>query len=288
MSTNDYFPPLPTTNAAGAVAMQQEPQRSSGWIRPLLMAAGVLVLLGVLLQGVLGGIRWFSSASDTKTAAMQGVTALEIEATGGAFTLQYGDVDEATLDVVGSQPWTMKAVGNTLTVEPSQAVWVDFCFIICNRNGGTVTLTLPKQFESQALDADIVVTAGEFTAHGTFGLLDLEASAGRIDVSGAARTLEAEIGAGWIELDLENVQTAEFDVNAGRMNATLTGTAPKNVAIDVNAGSLELTLPPAAYQVSSNIAAGSFDNQLTATPGGAASVIEVNVSAGSVVVRDIR
>ena len=55
-------------------------------------------------------------------------------------------------------------------------------------------------------------------------------------------------------------------------------------SVEVNAGSLNLTVPEGDYDVSSDVAAGDFDNRIGSTPD-AQNTISVSVSAGDAVLR---
>lgn len=73
-------------------------------------------------------------------------------------------------------------------------------------------------------------------------------------------------------------------IGAGEILATLTGNALREVRIDVSAGSLVASLPDAEYAVTSDVSAGSFDNELDTSPG-AARTVDVQVAAGGVTLR---
>ena len=77
------------------------------------------------------------------------------------------------------------------------------------------------------------------------------------------------------------------DVSAGGLKAVFTGSAPDDVAIDVSAGSLDLTVPSGAYRVDSDVSAGGLDNRLE-TSSSASRVITVSVSAGDATLRSGR
>ncbi|MEG2578265.1 MAG: hypothetical protein RSA54_11110, partial [Glutamicibacter sp.] len=60
----------------------------------------------------------------------------------------------------------------------------------------------------------------------------------------------------------------------------LSGTAPKSIEGSVSAGSLELELPEATYDLRQNTAAGSVENLLATDPN-SPNKITIDVSAGS-------
>ena len=85
----------------------------------------------------------------------------------------------------------------------------------------------------------------------------------RSPCEGSARTLVVDLSAGAAEILLDDVREATFSVSAGAIDSRLTGVAPRQVTVDVSAGSLDLTLPDAIYDVRSDVSAGDFVNRLT-------------------------
>ena len=92
------------------------------------------------------------------------------------------------------------------------------------------------------------------------------------------------MSAGRADLDLDDVATATLSVSAGALNAILAGAQPDAIGVDVSAGSMELTVPEGEYDVTSDVSAGGFDNRVGSSPG-ASSTIDVQVSAGQVLLR---
>lgn len=280
MSTETYTPPP----AFDGALVNAEPPRG-GWIKPVLIAVGTIVVLSVVVQGVFSGIRMFNHAASTQTAAMDGVSALRIDAAAGDFAIDYHDTDEALLSSAGTRDWELRREGDVLVVEPEHGFFGG-CFGWCFGGHEEVTLTLPKQFESRQIDLDLVLSAGSFTADGAYGDLAVTVNAGDVRLGGVTDTLRANVNAGKLVLGLENVDEAVFDVNAGRVEAEFAGVAADLVDIDVSAGSLDLTVPSGRYSVSSDVSAGSFDNRVGSSSGTTDHLINVRVSAGSVVVSD--
>ena len=218
---------------------------------------------------------------DTQTAPTGGVTSIDVDSNASAFTLEFADVDEATLDIVGQSRarWSLETRGDTLVVESDQRFW-DFCIGWCAAGGERVTLTLPESMSDGTLDTDLSVGAGSVTAGGDFRSLDLRVGAGSLTFDGAAAVLTAEIDAGRADITVDGARDATFDVSAGRTDAVLTGAAPRSVDLDVSAGRLALELPNEVYAVHSEVSAGSLDNRLQ-TSSTAQRVISADVSAGS-------
>lgn len=287
MSNETYMPPTAYEPPAGVSSGSPGSPRSprSGWIKPLLVTIGAIMLLLVLAQAVWGGIRMLNQNSSTQSADMSGVSALRIDVSGGEFSIDYADASEAVLNATGTRTWELRRDGDTLVVEPEWALFGG-CFGFCFGTHERVTLTLPKEYQTRELDADITVSAGAFTADKTFGDLRIGVSAGAANITGGAKTLVAEVSAGGIYASLDGVADAKFDISAGEIETTLTGVAPDKINIDVSAGTLDLLVPTGGYRVSSDVSAGSFDNLLSSTSSASTNVIEVSVSAGSVTIRD--
>lgn len=223
------------------------------------------------------------SGDSVQTVDPAGITELSVDANAGQFQLRFADVREAELEITGNnrQDWRMQRSGDELVVR-SGGSWFGggFCLFGCNFGDDQVVLTLPNSLAGK-LDADLTLGAGSLTAAGEFRDLDVDVSAGKAVATGSARSLSVGLGAGRADFRLDGVQEASFDVSAGKIVAELTGAAPREVDLDVSAGSLELTVADVAYAVESQVSAGQLDNRLQTRPG-SANVIEAQVSAGSV------
>lgn len=258
--------------------------------KPILVTTAIVGGIALLGIGVTAAISAFwdrgALESSSATVAVDGVTAVEVDANRGEFVLQFADVAAASLDVEGDDRWTMEREGDELVVKSRNGLFSwgpELCFGICGEH--YVTLTLPSALAG--VDADLSLGAGSLKAEGEFGDVSLDVGAGAAEVSGEARSVEAEISAGRAEIDLVGVQRAAFEVSAGRGEARLTGAPPQEVAARVSAGSLEIALPDAAYAVSSDVSAGGFDNELRTDPA-ASNRVTADVSAGSLALRPAR
>ena len=261
---------------------ERGPAPRNGAARPvaiILIAIGALVLLGTVANAIVSTVLGASRSTESTTADARGLTAFDIDAADGRVAVVFDDVDEAVLEVTGnaSGGWTLERVDDTLRVaSPSTFLgWWG------SRGQTEVTLTLPAELEDAALDADFSLSAGEIVASGTFGDLVVEVGAGSLQLDGSADALDLELSAGRADVELANLSRAALSVAAGRAVTSFTGNAPDSVEIDVSAGSLDLTLPVARYDVRSDVSAGSLDNDLD-TSAGASNEVSVTVSAGSV------
>lgn len=217
-----------------------------------------------------------------------GVTGVSIDASAADFSLQFGDVPEATLEVSGprSDQWSLRRDNEDLVVDAPRGIF-NFCFGFCVPDKQTVVLTLPLTLAESSIDVDAALGAGALRADGDFGDLNLELSAGRMTVAGSARSIDLEMSAGNFTGELDDVSEANFTVSAGSADVRLAGTTPGDVTLEVSAGSLDLTLPDEAYRVNTEVSAGSIDNQLRTDPS-ASNVIDAEISAGKIVLRPAR
>lgn len=264
-----------------------EPKRSNATkpLMILLAVIGGITLVIVLATTVFSSAIGLSSGSATQSANATGATELEVDADAARFDLEFANVNEATLEAtgVGADRWELTRSGDTLQVQaPSR--WWNWCIFGCNDRESQVTLMLPQALNDGSLNADLDLNAGRLFADGDFNELALELNAGEATLDGTARTLDAQVNAGSANLTTADVETANLEVAAGRLTTTFTGTPPTSTTIEVSAGRLDLTVPDGPYAVTSDVAAGNLDNQLTTTTD-AAHRIAVEVAAGEVLLR---
>lgn len=280
-------PTAPVPPPSTPIAQAQTTGAGSGAKAIAIVTA---IVGGVALLGS-GATAAFAAASElsvhggTQAVAVDGIDALDLHVGASDVTVEFGDVDEAVLETTGSRggEWTLRRDDDELIVHsPDRRFgwWFGGWFGDDER----VVLTLPENLRTAGLDADISLQAGSVDVDGEFGELDVEVGAGALFLAGSATTLDADVSAGRAEIELDGVSEADLTVSAGRMVAQLTGSAPDDVQIDVSAGSLELTLPDVAYNVTQEVSAGSLDNGLE-TSSRSAHVIEARVSAGSAALR---
>lgn len=269
-----------TIAAEGTVPEAERARRT--WITPLLSTVGALALVIALGAGVLAGVRTISGGTTDLTVSAVGVDTIDVRASAASFTLRWADVREARLEVSGAPDWTLERVGDSLVVRPP-ARWFGSWFGANER----AVLTLPEQLRGAALDAFFSLSAGELRAEGEFGILRLHVSAGDGRVSGSAQDVDVKVSAGQAEVELDDVGRAKLDVSAGEITATLRGTPPGDIAVDVSAGQVHLWVPDAVYAITSRVSAGSFDHGLATDPASRLR-IAVGVSAGGVDIRPLR
>jgi hypothetical protein len=268
----------PPTLPAPSGSAPRPPRRTGAVVvAGLTIALGGVLFLGAATSGALRTVTSSASASETLTLDVAGVTDLDIDASATDLRVVFADVDVASLTVDGGRTgWRFERDGDELQVEsPPRGP-----FVLWFGGNGRTVLTLPE--ELSGTDASLSLSAGSLTANGSFAELEVDVSSGDLRVSGDARSVTAEVSAGSADLRLADVSDAEFDLSAGGMTAELTGRAPRQVGIDVSAGSLELLLPAGDYDVRSDVSAGSLDNRLESAAGGGSGTVEVHVSAGEV------
>lgn len=280
MSTTLTPPPAAPDRVAEA---PRPPAGGSRAVAIVVIVLGGLVLLGTMISAAVGTVASASVHTTTRTLDAAGVDLLAVDAAAGVLRVEFGDVSEAELEVTGSwgaDDWRFERRGDTLEVSsPDRFGWFGWRGWFGERATDAV-LRLPSSLEG--LDADVSLAAGEFVTEGDFGVLDLSLAAGSFDVSGSAESVDADVSAGRGTLELADVGEAALQVSAGSLDATLTGSRPDSIELDVSAGSLRVTVPEGEYDVTSDVSAGGFDNRIGSTPG-ASSTVQVQVSAGEAV-----
>jgi len=277
-------PPVPGQNPPGG--SPQRPPSSAGRVVAILAVVfGSLVIVGAIVSAVVGTIVSASVHTTNRTVEVAGVDRLDIDAAAGSLRVEFGSVREAELEVTsswGADRWVLERDGGDLVVS-SPRMWGPWWIFGGWFGGpGDAVLRLPQSLEG--LDADITFSAGTLDVEGEFAELDLTMNAGRADIAGSAESLKADMNAGRADLELADVATANLIVNAGSLDAALTGSQPDEVTVDLSAGSLNLSVPEGDYVVTSDVSAGGFDNRIGSDPS-ASSTIHVEVSAGQVTLR---
>ncbi|HYJ49210.1 MAG TPA: hypothetical protein VEX12_04775 [Microbacterium sp.] len=267
---------------------QQQPETrgASRVVAILAIALGCAIILGALGSATFSTIAAASVRTETQTMDVSGVDQLNVDVDAASLRVEFDDVSEASLEVTsggGVGAWTFERDGDALAVATPHRFGPWWLF------GGEVraTLTLPRDLEGTAMDASLDLSAGDLTVDGDFSDLDIQVGAGSLTVDGSAETLSAELSAGGADIDLADVGEATFSVSAGAVESRLTGSAPRLVTVDVSAGSLDLTVPDAAYDVRSDVSAGEFDNRLR-VDANSGNVVDVTVSAGSATIAGAR
>ena len=282
-------PPVPPQQAAFTPPAAPQPRETRGASRVvaiLTIALGCTVVLGAIGSATFSTVAAASVHTESQEIDVTGVTDLAVAVDAASLRVEFADVSDATLEVTsggGVGAWSLERNGDELVIASPHRFGPWWLF------GGEAraTLTLPRELEGTALDASLDLAAGDLTVDGEFGDLDIEVGAGSLTVDGAARALSVDLSAGGADIDLADVDEAEFSVSAGAIDSRLTGSAPSVVTVDVSAGSLDLRLPDATYDVRSDVSAGEFDNRLS-TEMGADKVVDVTVSAGTVTIVSAR
>lgn len=258
--------------------------RGARAVSTIAIVFGSLIAIGTLTSAVFASVVSAGTQTVVREVSADALASLAVDVSAGSVRVEYGDVEAAVLEVTGgwdADRWTFDRDGGALVVStPDRFFGFGWVF------GGpsTATLTLPRELEDTALDADFSLSAGDLDATGTYGLLDIDVSAGSIDVSGTAADLTADLSAGRADLDVADVESAIFSVSAGQIVSHLTGSAPDDVTVQVSAGSLELTVPDETYDVNVDVSAGDLDNRLQ-TSATATRTITGEISAGDILLR---
>lgn len=218
-----------------------------------------------LTENVLGLESGGGENAALQTAAVDGITAIEVDAEAASFTVKFADVEEAELDVqyaaVGARggDWVLRSDEEELVVERTGGSWIGV-----GRGGDRVTLTLPNSLsESGRLTGDLSLSGGELRAEGVFSQLDVDVDAGFLKFDGDAGLLDLSLSAGRADMRVGDARSASIDTDAGQANVQLTGRTPSRVEISAEVGKVNMKLPEAEYRVEARTELGAFDNQLT-------------------------
>lgn len=289
MSTNDMGghdltpPPSPTPTPPATPA----PRSDRAGVRPITVVLSVIGGVALASAGVTAAFaagNQLARVDSFDTADVSGIRSVDVDISASDVTVEFGDVDEAQLQVEGGRggSWTLERDDDELLLHsPSPfGLWFGDWFA----SEGRVVLTLPESLGEAGLDFDLDLSAGSLTVTGDFGDVEAAVGAGELWVEGTADSVDADVSAGRAEIRLENVAEADFVVSAGHLSAELTGSAPDEVTIDVSAGSLQLWVPDETYDVVEDVSAGSFVNEVQ-TSSSSPRTISATVSAGSAEVR---
>ena len=288
--TDQLTPPAPPAPpvAPGVATSPVPPPTGSGGsgkvVAILTATLGGAIALGLVGGAVITTVVSASTNTETSAVSAASVRELDIDVSAGSLRLEFADVSQASLAVTGgwgSGGWTLERDDDELIV--SSPDWTFGGPWLFGRDVRAV-LTLPRELETTVLDAQFTISAGELDASGRFGELGIDMGAGSVRVSGEARDVTAGVSAGRADLDLSGVDSADLRVSAGRFEARFTGDQPGLVALDVSAGSLDLTLPEGSYDVTSTADAGRIDNRLEISASSPHRVA-VQLSAGGVSLR---
>lgn len=276
MSATETPTPPP---ASPGPAPDPAPRRPAARVIALLtVALGAAVVVATAVGGIAPTLAMAGTVTETRAVSAEGVGALDLDVNSTSLSVRFADIDEATLDLRNATRghWVFQREGNAIRVEAPRS----FFFGWGRSNEGSAILTLPRELEDREVDVDLSFGAADATLTGAFGQLDVDMGAGALTATGSASALTVDVGAGRADLDLADVATADLSISAGEMVARLTGDVPDDVVASVSAGSLDLTLPEAEYALSSDVAAGDFDNGLRIDRTSSYRV-SVEVAAGS-------
>lgn len=264
--------------------------RSSGATAVMIVTAvvGGLALLGAggtAAAAAVGTIATSNRADSVQSVGVAGLESIDLSADASSMRVEFGDVDEATLAITNGRgtPWRFERDGDELVVRSPQGVfgwWIGGWF----GEEEIAVLTLPESLRDAGLAADLNLDAGSLDVNGDFGVLDVSVNAGALDVEGAARELDVQMSAGRADILLDGVNQADLGVSAGDLTVELTGTAPTQTAIDVSAGTLDLTVPDVEYAISQEISAGTLNAEVDEASS-SRRTIEVSLSAGTATIR---
>lgn len=269
-------------------------KRRTGAAAIVTAVVGGLVLLGLGTTAAVAAVGVAAdrggSGTGGSTIEATGLTSISADIGAASLTVEYAQTSEIMLDTAGARAgdWTLRRTGDELIVKSPRTSFGGGCiFGTCVPVGGQhsrATLILPQSMETKGLDASFEIGAGELTATGHFGELDVEVGVGSATLSGSADEFEASIDVGDLTGTLSDVREADVSVAIGDATVTLTGAAPREVTLQVDLGSLELNVPQGSYNVETKNDLGTIDNRLDTSPG-ARNTITATVSLGDIVLR---
>lgn len=257
-------------------------KKSIGAITVVIAAFGGVVLLGSAASAAITGVQQIGPQSGRLTTDATGATAVDLEVGGAEVRVMFDDVVDAELRVEGAstEGWTLRTDDGRLEVRGPDRGF-DWWSPDWLRGDERVTLVLPLELEG--VDADLTLHAGSLDVIGEFDELGVDVNAGALSVNGDARDLDLDVNAGRADVELADVEQAQFTVSAGRVVTALT-TVPDSVSFTVSAGSLDLTLPDREYNLRREVSAGSLDSSLDQSSD-SRHRITGTVSAGSATLR---
>ncbi|WP_156251873.1 hypothetical protein [Pseudactinotalea terrae] len=278
---------LPTDDAPNDAPVGPRQPRRHSWVAILVALIGGVVIIGMVVQAIAVGVNAGSGRhSATYTAAVDGVTHLDITVEAGDLTLTFADVEEASLDVVASgrrsnADWVLENDGNRLVVREDNdwwRFWPDFG----TTSRTTATLVLPDELEG-AVSADLEVSAGGMDVIGDLTDVVIDVSAGSLTFDGASTSVSSQVSAGEANVTTEGAETIDVQVSAGRFTGTFTGPQPDSTYVDVSAGDAIVNLPDGAYAESGEVSAGDRTIEVRTDPA-SPHTLDVHVSAGDATV----
>lgn len=249
------------------------------------IALGGVIAIGTVTSAAASTLASSAQQTTSRQVAVSGVDQIDVDVNAGSLRVEFADVDTAELTVTGgagAERWTLRQDGTELRVAtPNHSFWwLSWPRWFGRGDSGDGVLRLPQALAGS--DADLELAAGSLVADGDFADLDISSGAGRVQVDGSAETVSADISAGRADLNLADVSSADLELSAGEMDATLTGAQPQTLKLRASAGSMNVTVPEGDYDVSEDTSAGRFENRIGSTPG-AASTVSVDLSAGRIV-----
>lgn len=259
---------------------------------PLVFGLLGALVLGVIIVSGIGRTLDVGRDYEPQRLAPEQVTRLRVDVPLGQVQLT---CDPGTKDFVLTQEnvrqqWRLEKDGDTVKLErPEEMVTliIEIGSISFGSNEEKVELAIPQHLCEGALDAELTASAGSLQAEGTYDELTLDTSAGDIKFTGTARTLQGDTSAGSTVLDVAGADQVTLDTSAGSQQVKLSQ-VPTKLTTTVSAGDVEVALPPANYVVEAEVSAGDFENQLTLDSAGKTSQVDVQISAGNVVLKSAK
>ncbi|MGO2110667.1 MAG: hypothetical protein ACTH31_03545, partial [Pseudoclavibacter sp.] len=218
---------------------------------------------------------------------VEGVEAIEIDGSASDITVEFADIEDATLDVettVGPEPaWTFEVEDDVLTVVETHDG--GFTGPISGWAPTTALVTLPESMRGDLVDLSATISSGALTIDGDFGDVELVANSGGLLFMGGAETMDVDVQSGFGDVTVADADEVAIDVGSGAFSAVIEGEQPSSIAVDVNSGWADVMVPAGEYRVSGDVQSGARDINVDESTQ-ADSTLEVNVSSGGATVSE--
>jgi len=290
-------------------------KKSVGALTVALAVVGSVVLLGSGAAGAVNSVRDDTRTMSTSFSASQ-AEELKVDVNSGELKIEYYAGSEVQFEASGDNAdrWKVDASDRTIRVQSPEhrfdwfsrdwfggdwfdGDWLDDEWVGVNLfdndsipfrwaggdsdSGAEATLRLPDTLAG--IDADLRLDAGKLEVDASFGQVDVTVNAGALELAGSAEQLAVTVNAGQADVDLDDVTTGAFSINAGRITAELAGSLD-SLDLRVSAGALTLTLPDQPYDLRRNETVGSIQSDLSEASN-SRHRIDARLTAGNITLR---
>lgn len=260
-------------------------------LRTVLLIVGGIALAIILTVTAIGATRAAVASGDddgdgTRVLA-GGIASVRVDASVADLTVQLADVDEPTIEWdSGTTGLRLRTDldGGELDVRVRDRGWGPFGWWPDERGGqASLTVLLPER--AAGVDLDLEATAGTLDLSGAWGDVRVESTVGEVRLAGRAASLDLTATAGSVsgsglEIGDVAVESTVGDIDLGF------AVVPRSIDAVTTAGMLRAALPDGDYEIRSETVVGGFTSGLTSTPG-AERVYRFESTAGDIVLEPL-